>query len=459
MSKFVSFASDLRLNALLCSSAAVLLTACGGNVDSGAADPRATQAAATTVVGSAAPEQAVQSEVPVAEAGVEAAAGPANFDLIGYENSAVAEEGATPSVDLAEAGADIKTTIPVTTYKYYVAPTGSDTNAGTATSPWKTLARAARSTKASTTVFVAPGTYAGGLKTTISGSSTGHIYFVSTTKGGARIVPPSSSVNSTAWDNRGNYVEIIGFNVDGTTSGSGTKWLHGIYNGGSYGVIRDNHIHHIAKSVTCTSAGGSAIGVDSYYHGMMTDVINNVVNDIGPTGCRYIQGIYMSTSGRVINNLVYRVAEAGIHLWHDATKVVITNNTVTTSHTGIVIGGGDFYYTAGPDDYTHVHNNIVYDNYYGISEQGKTGVHNTYQNNLVNGNTINWTLKNGLTHTGTVNSNPLFMAYSRTATPNLHLTSSSPAIGRGTSSYAYPTDIDGRPRNSTTGFDIGAYQH
>jgi hypothetical protein len=62
--------------------------------------------------------------------------------------------------------------------------------------------------------------------------------------------------------------------------------------------------------------------------------------------------------------------------------------------------------------------------------------------------------------TGTVSSDPLFKGYSRTATtPDFHLTTSSPVIGRGIATNAYPTDLDGKPRNSTTGYDIGAYQH
>jgi hypothetical protein len=108
-----------------------------------------------------------------------------------------------------------------------------------------------------------------------------------------------------------------------------------------------------------------------------------------------------------------------------------------------------------------VANNIVYDNKYGISEQGKTGTSNQYKNNLVTKNVnYNISLRNGLKATATVSSEPLLVAYSRTATtPNFHLTSSSPAIGRGISTYAYATDLDGKPRNSTTGYDIGAYQH
>jgi hypothetical protein len=190
------------------------------------------------------------------------------------------------------------------------------------------------------------------------------------------------------------------------------------------------------------------------------DVVGNVVHDIGPAGCKYIQGIYISTSGSVKDNLVYRVGEAAIHLWHDANHVTITNNTVTTSHHGIIVGGGDFYHTTAGDDYTVVNNNILMDNTYGIDEEGKTGVHNSYSNNLVYNNGTSIALRNGLTAKNTVKSNPLFVSYSKTmTTPNYHLSSSSPAIGRGTATGAYPTDIDGKPRNSTTGYDIGAYQH
>jgi hypothetical protein len=351
-------------------------------------------------------------------------------------------------------------TIPATAYNYYVAPTGSDTAAGTKAAPFKTLARAAKAaTKAGTTVFVAPGTYAGGIKTTASGTAAARIYWVSTTKWGAKIVPPANSTNNSAWDNRGHYVSIIGFDVDGSKIGSGAKWVHGIYTGGSYNVIDGNHVHHMATTIPCNSAGGSAIGVDSYYKGVKGDVINNVVNDIGPAGCTYVQGIYHSTSGTIKNNVVYRVGSAAIHLWHDATDIQIVNNTVSSSVFGIIVGGGDFYFTSAGANNVHVHNNIVYDNTYGISEQGTTGKGNTYKNNLVTKNTkYAFQLRNGLTHTGTLSSEPLLAGYSRTAvTPNFKLSTSSPAIGRGIATYAPATDIDGKARSAS--IDLGAYQH
>jgi parallel beta-helix repeat protein len=478
MKTLATFASDIRINAMLCCSAAVLLTACGGGVG----DTGGQQSQTAAVVTSSADQAAANSAATTpnaADAAVAAAteAG-AGFELSGYGSHPLSGKDAEASIggDVPADGAphllasisasaptvSALTTTPATTYNYYVSPTGSDTAAGTKAAPFKTLKRAAQAaTRAGTTVWVAPGTYAGGIKTTASGTSTARIYWVSTTKWGAKIVPPASSTNNNAWDNRGNYVSIIGFDVDGTNSGSGTKWTHGIYTGGSYGMIQDNHIHHIARSVACTSAGGSAIGVDSYYHGVMSDIVSNVVNDIGPAGCTYVQGIYVSTSGTIKNNLVYRVGAVGIHLWHDATNVKITNNTVTSSNFGMVVGGGDFYYTTAGANNVFVANNIIYDNKYGISEQGKTGTANQYKNNLVYQNpSYNISLRNGLQATGTVSSNPLFKAYSRTAaTPDFHLSTSSPAIGRGIATNAYPTDLDGKPRNATTGYDIGAYQH
>ncbi|WP_313634314.1 choice-of-anchor Q domain-containing protein [Massilia timonae] len=351
-------------------------------------------------------------------------------------------------------------TIPTTPNNFYVSPTGSDTAAGTKAAPFKTLARAAKAaTKPGTTVFVAPGTYAGGIRTTASGTASSRIYWVSTTKWGAKIVPPANSTNKTAWDNRGNYVSIIGFDVDGSKIGKGTKWVLGIYTGGSYNVIEGNRVHHMATTIPCNSAGGSAIGVDSYYKGVKGDVIGNVVHDIGPAGCTYVQGIYHSTSGTIKNNIVYRVGSAAIHLWHDATDLQIVNNTVSSSVFGIIVGGGDFYFTKAGANNVHVHNNIVYDNKYGISEQGTTGKGNTYKNNLVTRNTTyNFQLRNGLTHTGTISSEPLFAGYSRTAaTPDYKLTTSSPAIGRGLATYAPAADIDGKARG--TAIDLGAYQH
>jgi len=343
-----------------------------------------------------------------------------------------------------------------TAANWFVAPNGSDAAAGTATAPFLTLARAAAAaTVPGTTVWVAPGTYAGGFQATASGAASARIAYVSTTKWGAKIVPAGGASKTVGWDSRGDYVSIVGFDVDGGAAG---PWSHGIYAGGSHSLIQENHVHHIATATACNGTGGAAIGADSYFHGVDQDIIANTVHDIGPAHCKYIQGIYMSTSGRVLNNLVYRVGEAAIHLWHDATDVVVANNTVVDARFGIIVGGGDFYFTSNGNNQTTVANNIVYGNGVGISEQGKTGTSNRYLNNLVFGNDVAIRLKNGLTAVATLQADPAFAGYSSSAAlPDFRPGAASPAIGRGTPDHAPDVDIDGTPR--TGAVDIGAYAY
>ncbi|MEW6022904.1 MAG: DUF1565 domain-containing protein [Pseudomonadota bacterium] len=342
----------------------------------------------------------------------------------------------------------------------YVAPGGSDANPGTEAEPFRTISRAAQVVTPGTTVYVAPGQYTGGFRTTVNGSAEARIIFQSSERWGAKIVPPLDSRTNSAWDNRGSYVDIVGFEIDGTQYQSGTKWLSGIYNGGSYDSIRYNHVHHIGLDVPCESAGGAGIGVDSYYRGNRSEVIANNVHDIGPAECRFHHGIYVSTEGRVRNNLIYRVAGAGIHLWHDANRVDVTGNTISTSGTGIVVGGGDYYHSKGPNDFTQVANNIVFDNKHGVIEQGDTGENNIYVNNLVFQNAeADWRLPEGRKHVGTIAAEPAFVEYTRTGTPDFRLSPRSPAIGRGVGGAKPEQDIVGKPRSKETGFDIGAYQH
>ena len=455
------------MSAFSCQVALMVVTGCLpmlGACSGGGAEtpPLPVAVAAAAAISGAPPDAEPASSAPVAVtadefavAGYAPAAAAATLSadsaFPGMAGATVAEHAgeAPEAVQLAQANRQA----------LHVSPTGSDDHPGTSTRPFRSLARAARAVRAGTTVYVAPGVYNGGLRTNASGRQDARITWISTKKWGAKLVPPPSSRTKVGWDNRGDYVDVIGFEIDGRNHRDGLRWTHGIYNGGSYDSIRNNYVPHIAQKIQCTSGGGAAIGIDSYYRGVKSDVIANLIHDIGPAGCHFVQGIYVSTSGTVKNNVIYRVAEAGIHLWHDAHRVIITNNTVTESNTGIIVGGGNFYHTKGPNDHTLVYSNIVYDNKMGISEQGRTGKNNSYRNNLVYRNSrFNWSLKNGLTHSGTVTSAPLFVAENANV-PNLKPSRSSPAVGQASPTHAASTDFEGRARNARTGYDIGAYQH
>jgi hypothetical protein len=339
-------------------------------------------------------------------------------------------------------------------FNFYVAPEGSDSNMGSKTAPFLTIAHAANMAMPGTTVHVAAGTYPGGFKTTVSGDANGRIVFLSMVPNGARIVSPRDPAGSIAWDNRGSFVDIVGFEIDGSNS----KWLHGIYNAGSNNAIRQNVVHHVGTTAPCSSAA-SGIGVDSYYKGVQVDVTGNMVHDIGAINCNSAKGIYLNTTGTVKNNVVYAIGGAAIQLWHDAKKVVVANNTVANSNTGVVVGGGDFYLAKGANDYTSVVNNIVFDNKYGIAEQGATGKNNAYRNNLVFQNaTANWGLRNGLSHSGTITAPPQFVRYAKSGTPDFHLLGTSPAIGKALPEHALAADFEGKARPKDAGYDIGAFQ-
>ncbi|MFC3111385.1 choice-of-anchor Q domain-containing protein, partial [Undibacterium arcticum] len=174
--------------------------------------------------------------------------------------------------------------------------------------------------------------------------------------------------------------------------------------------------------------------------------------------CGYYQGIYLSTSGIADNNLIYAISNTGITSWHNATNLTITNNTVFGNGQGITIGGGGYYNGfAGPHDYSIVANNIVYDNTgTGIDEEGTTGTHNQYMNNLSYGNGGNFSLRNGLTHTGTITADPQFANYIRTGGGDYRLKNTSPAIATAAKTYLPTIDLPGATRLQA---DMGAYKY
>lgn len=364
----------------------------------------------------------------------------------------------TPAFD-RQAGPDAPLA-PPTAFHLYVASTGDDNNAGSESAPFLTISRAAQAALPDTTIHVAPGDYPGGIRTTVSGTEKSRIYFISTTPGGARIVPPAKSLGATAWDNRGSYVDIVGFEVDGRAYRSGQRWINGIYSAGSFDSLRHNVVHHIANGAPCGNQEGAAITMESYFRGVQGEVIGNKIYDVGELGCPAVQGIAINTSALVANNLVFRSGNAGIYLWHDANHVRVVNNTVTGSTIGILVGGGNFYLTVGPNDYSDISNNIVFDNNTGVIELGATGKHNTYRNNLVFGNPSgDWALAPGQQALATVAADPRFSAYQRTILPDFSLAAGSPAIGKGDPAHSHPVDFNGTRRDKAAGIDLGALQH
>ena len=372
---------------------------------------------------------------------------------------------AVSAADSTKSGsATVSFSAPLAGTNYYVSPNGNDSNDGSQQNPWATIQHAATVATAGATVHVAPGTYSGAITTQTSGTATSRIRFLSETQWGAAI---RATAVGTIWSNTGDYVDIEGFDIAGNDPAS----CDGIINYASYVRIVGNNVHDVGHDAT---ACPYAAGVDNVptNAGHDDDVIGNVVHDVGdfshPNSLQH--GIYHAIlRGHIWNNQVYRAAGWGIHLWHAANQVTISNNTVfNNAYGGILIGDGDDTGGFPPgvvDDYTVVTNNIVYGNGlssaasgYGIEEYGLTGTHNQYLNNLVYQNgPANWNLQNGNTAVGSISADPQFINYQPDGSGNYHLQSSSPAIAAGASLGAPTIDMTGAARPSTSA-DLGIYQ-
>ena len=353
---------------------------------------------------------------------------------------------------------------PASGTNYYVSPNGSDSSDGSSTHPWLTIQHAAAVARAGATVHVAAGNYSGAITTSTSGTATGRISFISDQQWGAVIRAASVDI---VWTNLGDYVDIEGFDIAGSTADT----CNGIINYASYVRIIGNNVHDVGGNAsTCTYGAGIVNHQNRAGHD--DDVIGNLVHDIGDLSqaSSLQHGIYHANlRGHIWNNLVYRCAGWGIHLWHAANQVTISSNTVfNNNYGGILIGDGDDPggFPAGVvNDNSVVTNNIVYRNGlssgasgYGIEEYGATGTHNQYLNNLVYQNgPADWRLQNGITPVATIGADPQFANYQPNGGGDYHLRPGSSGLSTGTSFGAPGIDIAGalRPVSSP---DIGVYQ-
>ncbi|MFL5811975.1 MAG: right-handed parallel beta-helix repeat-containing protein [Bdellovibrionia bacterium] len=339
----------------------------------------------------------------------------------------------------------------------YVSPGGSDSNSGTQSSPFLTISKASQAASPGTTIHVAGGAYNVsapslsnyGIVSSTSGTASAHIRYVSDPKNRAKIVMSGTGI---AWDSKGSYVDIDGFEI----TGSGRL---GILAEGAHLTITNNYVHDLTVTGGCNGSGGGAIDTP----GTIGDVLisGNIVSNIGYAlmgTCNTVQGIYIASPDNVvINNIVSGVGAVGIHQWHGATSSTIVNNTVFHNKEGILIGDGDGGALPGGSEDNYVANNVVYDNStYGIVEYGSVGANNRYVNNLVYSSGTNVKMISGSV-SGTISRDPLFVQYRADGSGDYHLRSSSPAIGKGTLTSAPSTDFDGNGRGSS--IDLGAYQY
>ncbi len=388
---------------------------------------------------------------------------------------------------------------------YYVATTGNNLNAGGNLAPWATLQYAADHVQAGDTVVVRAGTYTG-FNLTTDGTSLLPIKFLADSgvvinarnavtndginlegadwvtisgfevsgigRAGIRSVTNSHvSITNNYCHNNGYWGIFTGFSDDLDIENNVCTYSvaqHGIYvsNSGDRPVIRNNVCaYNYANGIHMN--GDISQGGDGIISGALVE--GNIIYENGAGGGSGINcdGVQNSI---IRNNLLYNNHASGISLYQIDGGGASTGNLVVNNTVLVASNGRWALNIQNASTGNTVVNNIFYNNhsYRGTldisadSLPGFTSDYNVVMDRFTTdgGNTIK-TLAQWQTATGqdkhslVATPSQLFV---NAAANDYHLSSTSPAIDRGTSQNAPTTDLDGNARPAGAGWDIGAYE-
>jgi hypothetical protein len=397
---------------------------------------------------------------------------------------------------------------------YFISPGGSDSAAGDAAHPWKTLQKAADAVIAGDHVTVLAGTYAGfvlGWDGPQSGTAAKPITFHandgvvinsrntrtpdginlegdcnyiviegftvdnasgSITRAGIRVVGSDHvTIRNNRTDRNGTWGIFTGFADDllienNETSRSGRE--HGIYvsNSGDRPIIRNNHIWgNNANGIHMN--GDLSQGGDGIISGAL--VSGNVIHGNGRAGGSGINGDGVQNS-RFENNLLYDNHASGISLYRIDGAQGSRNNVVVNN---TIIQAADARWAINIKDQStgnRVFNNILlslhsYRGGINITADSLVDFYSDYNAVIArfspdDGESVldlsEWRALTGQdTHSFAAAPGQLFADF---AGNDFHLKPSSPALNAGTSDDAAEEDIEGRARPQGLEHDIGAYE-
>jgi hypothetical protein len=405
---------------------------------------------------------------------------------------------------------------------YYVATTGSDSNPGTESQPWRSIQKAANTLVAGDTVYIRGGTYNEQLVPQNSGTSSGYITYASypgetaildgtgiSLGGGLVYIEGKSYIRVTGLRivdsaRAGIYVHtsdniVIEHNYTYSTAKSGV----GIWSSSNV-IVDGNDIELMCNPIELCSEENISIAQGSHE----VEVRNNHVHDGPdiPSGFPGGEGINVkdgSYNVRIYNNVVHDLQKLafGVDAWqHYTHDVEYFGNVAYNCKYGIVISSE----RGGQVENVNVYNNISYNNTraglaiphwsgttdglkknvqfinntsynngYGFLNQSSLSENVVVRNNIFSQNGTNISIVSGAVAQTTVDHNLFHGAggsggddpvigdplFVNASGADFHLQIDSPAIDAGSSLNAPNTDFDGIPRPQGAGYDIGAYEY
>src|SRR5579871_5984797 len=354
---------------------------------------------------------------------------------------------------------------------YYVATTGSDSNPGTQSAPFRHLSKAALTAKQpGDTVIVADGTYDNegvvepNFVVTLyySGTASAPITFMAQNRGQAILDSMNTSTTTTcngaaAYFNLANasHVVIQGFVMQrGCDSGIQS-------NGSAHDItIRWNEIRNIANRTVTDQIGRDGIYLNASEYNFTFD--GNVFHDIGRTDgqtmLHFDHGIYTHAANlTVINNIFYNMNRGwSLQLADGAKNYLVANNTFAFGNANGEAGQIMFW---GGNSGITMRNNVFYKpngsalNQYAATISGSVFDHDlTYGvSSIMSGSTAGITIG-----TNQIGPDPVFV---NPSSYDFHTQSGSPAIDAGMNLSAVPVDVVGTTRPQGASADIGAYEY
>lgn len=370
------------------------------------------------------------------------------------------------------------TAIAAHTATYYVATTGSNSNPGTSSQPWRTVAYATSKMIAGDTTYVQGGTYTEGvIRFGKSGTQAAPIRLLNAPGQFPiiKFIDPNQTHRALFQNNAGSQKAIGWITIEGFELKNGYDGIK-IYNGHDL-TIRRNWIHDSLNQGIL--GNGTRILID-----------RNRINHNGNTGGNQKHGIYMNgTAITITNNIIYDNQYYGIQAngsssynssMHTAPEFAVSRNWVISNNTigynrnraGIVVWGSTL-------TNLRIENNILYENGSALSSSSVQGI------DFVSMTSTGITIKNNLafasgsgamnflgsgaiqgvhyTQSGNIVNtlNPKFVNAPATlpASPNFSLTSASQAIDKGLPLSETKIAYDGTIRPKLVGYDVGAYEY
>jgi hypothetical protein len=344
---------------------------------------------------------------------------------------------------------------------YYLSPGGSDSNPGTYTQPFRTVAKGVQIANPGDTIVLQDGTYPD------EGGNTGFLVWISKAgtasnwitmkaehKGAAILDCQNTCAGYLYFDSGAAYWLVQGLVFENALSAgvdmNSTPAAHDL-------TFKGNVFMNIGRYYTDSQYGMSGIYAGPGHYNLTFD--GNVFHDIGRTGptnmMAHDHGLYLhSSNSTIINNVFYSLPSGWGVQTASGFSGVIENNTFAFPMSTQV---GQLMLWDVNGDVT-IRNNIFYQPLStAITTYGFSPTSCTIDHNLIYGTS---TVING---SGCNVSNTIFAdpkLVNATTTPyDFSLQAGSPAIDAGATLAGVTTDFNGVSRPQGLGYDIGAYEY